>query len=596
MELMAFDRLVRWQPSQEPDDRLLIVGIVEQDIQTLNRWPLSDETVAETLRSLQEHQPTAIALDLVRDIPNPPGHEELIAELQKPNVISITNIGNSEFERVSPPSGISIKQIGFSDIPTDADGRVRRNLMFASNGETTLPSLSLQGALLYLEKQGIAPGVREDNQYQLGKAVFTKLKSHSGGYQRIDARGYQILLDYRSPTTPARQVTLTEVLSGEVNPDWIRDKIVFVGVIAPSLKDLFFTPYSAAAGGHRKMPGVVLHAQMTGQLISAARGGRRLFWFWSEPVELFWIFLWSLLGGIVAWRVRHPLSLGGSVVLLLLVLCGIGWGAFFQKGWIPMAAPMLGFLGTGASVVLYQMQTSWQQEQMVMKLLGQQTSPEIASALWKNRDRLLDSGKLPWQTVTATVLFTDLKGFSTVSEKMSSQALMVWLNEYLSAMTEEVVKHNGIVNKFTGDGMMAAFGVPVSRKHLKDIARDARNAVACALAMGDRLAQLNPIWQERGLPAVQMRVGIFTGLVTAGSLGGKDRLEYGIIGDTVNSASRLESCEKHRQDSICRVLVAKETLVYLQGEFKVETWGELKLQGKQKPVEVFLISGYSNAD
>jgi adenylate cyclase len=216
--------------------------------------------------------------------------------------------------------------------------------------------------------------------------------------------------------------------------------------------------------------------------------------------------------------------------------------------------------------------------------------------LWKNRDRLLDSGKLPWQTVTATVLFTDLKGFSTVSEKMSSQALMVWLNEYLSAMTEEVVKHQGIVNKFTGDGVVAVFGLPVPRKHLKDIARDARNAVACALAMGDRLAELNSQWQERGLPAAQMRVGIFTGLVTAGSLGGKERLEYGVIGDTVNSASRLESCEKHRQDGICRVLIAKETLVYLQGKFKVESWGELKLRGKEKPVEVFLISGYNNPD
>jgi class 3 adenylate cyclase len=107
--------------------------------------------------------------------------------------------------------------------------------------------------------------------------------------------------------------------------------------------------------------------------------------------------------------------------------------------------------------------------------------------------------------------------------------------------------------------------------------------------MGDRLQELNQNWQSRGLPVVQMRVGIFTGPVMVGSLGGKERLEYGVIGDSVNIAARLESCEKHSQPSDCRILIAHETLVYLQEEFQVEAWGALQLKGKQHKVDVYRV-------
>ncbi|WP_346341682.1 adenylate/guanylate cyclase domain-containing protein [[Phormidium] sp. ETS-05] len=122
-----------------------------------------------------------------------------------------------------------------------------------------------------------------------------------------------------------------------------------------------------------------------------------------------------------------------------------------------------------------------------------------------------------------------------------------------------------------------------------EIAEDARNAVACGLAMGDRLEQMNQQWEQQRFPVVQMRVGIFTGPVVAGTLGGKERSEYGIIGDSVNIASRLESCEKDRQDSICRVLIAEETLVYLGDQFEVESWGPLSLKGKHQTVEVYRV-------
>ncbi len=172
---------------------------------------------------------------------------------------------------------------------------------------------------------------------------------------------------------------------------------------------------------------------------------------------------------------------------------------------------------------------------------------------------------------------------------MPPEKLLEWLNEFLSEITQQVQLHHGIVNKFTGDGLMAVFGVPMSRNSTDAIAVDAQQAVACALAMGNCLRELNQRWQNQGLPAVQMRVGIFTGPVVAGSLGGKERLEYGVIGDSVNIASRLESCEKDRQVDFCRILIARETLVHLQNRFQVEPWGLMSLKGKQQAIDVYRV-------
>jgi class 3 adenylate cyclase len=138
---------------------------------------------------------------------------------------------------------------------------------------------------------------------------------------------------------------------------------------------------------------------------------------------------------------------------------------------------------------------------------------------------------------------------------------------------------------------MVAFGVPMSRLHRTEVAEDAKAAVDCALAISDRLESMNRDWRRRGLPVIQMRIGIFTGPVVVGSLGGKDRLEYGVIGDSVNIASRLESCEKHRQPTPCRILIGQQTLDHLQGEFEVESWGPLALKGKQQTVNVYRVLG-----
>jgi len=592
LELMAFDHLVRLRSKQTvPDPRILVVTITEKDIRDQKKWPFSDQVVAQLLRKLQAMQPAVIGVDLYRDIPIEPGHNELAAQLKQPNVIAIQNINN--VTGTTGPPDVSPEQVGFNDLAIDPDNVIRRNILFAENENGALFSFSLRLALAYLEQQGISlqDSPRHPGLPQLGKAELWRLEKNSGGYQTIEADGYQILLNYRSPKNVAQEVSLNELLNGSLDPSWVKGKIVIIGSTAPSLKDRFPTPYSPTLKENHNMAGVFLHAQMVSQLLDAATGSRPLFWFWPEWAEVVWIVAWSVLGGILGRISYHPLRLSLRLAIALGTCTGIGFYLFINGGWVPLAAPALGFVLTAGTVVSRRAYQAQQKQHIVMKLLGQNTSPQIAQTLWQGRDRLLKSGKLPGIRLTATMMFADIKDFSTISETMTPEELLEWLNEFLGILTQEVIQRQGIINKFTGDGVMAVFGVPTCRLDTREVEEDARAAVACALAISDRLEEMNQNWQRQGLPIIQMRIGIFSGPVVAGSLGGKDRLEYGIIGDSVNIASRLESCEKHRQPTNCRILIGYETLIYLREMFEVEGWGLLALKGKQQMVDVYRVVG-----
>ncbi|MEO0538852.1 MAG: adenylate/guanylate cyclase domain-containing protein [Cyanobacteria bacterium P01_A01_bin.123] len=598
LELKVFDRMVRLRQQWMPDTldaRILVVGITDEDIETLDRYPISDQTLADALAILQAHNPAVVGLDLYRDVPQQPGRAALIQQIQASQVVVIRKLGDSINAGTPAPPEVDPALVSFNDFVTDSDGIVRRNLLFSATDNSAdapvLSSFSLQLALRYLALQGIEskPWPHNPEVMQLGKAVALPLHRGFGGYQTIDALGYQILLDYRSDAEPGRHLSLMQVLRQDFDPSWVEGQIILIGAVTPSAKDVFYTPFSAGARDQSLMPGVNIHAQMVSHLLDASLGDRPLWSTWSNWGIVLWVYGWAVLGGSLVWTTRHPALLVLLQIGTLGSLVLVGGTIFLNYYWVPLVGPLVASVGASATVLAYRAQQSYRQRQMMLVLLGQSTSPEIAAALWDNRDRLVKSGKLPGQRLTATMLFTDIKGFSTIAEKTSPEQLLDWLNEYLNAMATEIQTYHGIINKFTGDGLLAVFGVPLARQTPQDIGQDAQAAVACALAMGARLEELNQRWQSRQMHPLKMRVGIFTGPVVVGSLGGRDRLEYGVIGDSVNIASRLESCEKERHSRTCRILIGHDTLIYLRDQFVLESWGELLLKGRTQPIEVYQV-------
>lgn len=402
LEMAAFDAMVRSRPSNKPDPRLLIVEITESDIQTWQQSTLSDRLVAKLLTQLQQHQPSVIGLDLYRDIPQPPGNTELLNQLQANNVIAVTKLGIGGSNSVPPPA-ILPEQIGFNDFLIDADGKIRRNLMYGELGQQKLTSFSLRVSLSYFAKQNLDLRV-EPNFLQIGSTIFNALEADSGGYQMppSNAQGWQVLLNYRSPTNVARQVTLTQVLENRFDPSWVRNKVVLIGYTAPSKKDLFLTPY-----GVSRMPGVLVHAQMTSQILSAVLDDRPLFWFWSQWGEVLWIWGWAFGGGILVWRLKRPLWLGTAILGALGGLSGICLIVFLQSGWIPLIPPALALVSTAGAVLAYRNFYSSFHDEL--------TGLPNRSKLLKQLQHLIK------QDALVAVLVVDLDRFKTINESLGHQ-------------------------------------------------------------------------------------------------------------------------------------------------------------------------------
>ncbi|MGI0493755.1 CHASE2 domain-containing protein [Alkalinema pantanalense CENA528] len=365
LEIAALDQLIQLHTNQSPDPRLLVILITDEDVQAQaprdRRGSLSDATLAQLLQRLNTYQPRVVGLDLYRDFAVSPQYSALAKQLrQTDRWVGVCKVGEAEQQEsgVAPPPELPADQIGFSDLVLDADQVVRRHLLSMTptpSSRCVAPyALSVQLALRYLDTQGISLSFPNPETWQLGSLKFHPIKGPIGGYQNLDDRGYQILLNYRAARSPQggiRQVTLGQVLRGEVNPAAIRDRIVLIGTIAEGTHDYWLTPYRNPRGEQQSLPGVVLQAQMTSQLVSAALDGRPLIWAWPLWLECLWIVSGVLWGGTLARFIRQPTFLGLALVATIALLLGSCWILFLQLGaWVPLVPEVLGVIMGGMGV------------------------------------------------------------------------------------------------------------------------------------------------------------------------------------------------------------------------------------------------------
>jgi len=274
----------------------------------------------------------------------------------------------------------------------------------------------------------------------------------------------------------------------------------------------------------------------------------------------------------------------------------VAYLAFIAGWWWPVVPPALAWLSATGFVVAYESYRGSAERGTLMRLFSQHVSKEVAEAIWREREQFAEGGRPRPRSLVVTALFTDLAGFTTVSEGITPEELMDWLNVYMSHMAEEISRHGGVISQYSGDAIVVLFGVPVPRRTEAEITEDAVNAVRCALAMDRRLLGLNQRWEAEGKPTVGMRAGILTGPAVAGTLGSTDRFEYVVLGDTLNTASRLESFDKgvHPPDPLvqpCRILIGGSTLEYVRDLFETEWVAEARLKGKQQLVAIYRVLG-----
>ena len=360
-ELQAFDSLVRLRSDEKPDPRLLIVTVTEKDIQKQNikeMRSLSDAALTQLLKKLQPHQPKVIGLDIYRNFPVDSKYADLKTYLQDRRLIAVCEVGENDYKGIGQPPEVPPDQISFSDFPVDSDRFIRRQLLGMAPDPksfcSTDTSFSFRVALKYLSSLGVKYKLTPENNWQIGNVVFKNLESDAGGYQQLDALGYQVLLNYRCSDCVAKQVSLYDILDGSLDdqlPNLVKDKIVLIGTTAKSFKDYFNTPLSAGQS-EEEQPGVIIQAQMVSQIISAVLDGRSLLWWLPGWGETIWIWSWSFVGGILV-GLRSPIHIGGAIVFALIILSGLCFVVLLFGGWIPLVPSALALVVTSGSLIAY---------------------------------------------------------------------------------------------------------------------------------------------------------------------------------------------------------------------------------------------------
>ena len=342
IEWVTFDSFLRLRSSEPIDRRIVIVGIDEADIQRIGNYPIPDREIAKLLRTLQKYQPRVIGLDLVRDLPVEPGHAELVATFKDiENLIVVEKVIPVS---IKPPPGLPPEKIGFIDYLSDDDGKVRRAILGINRPENDKKyafSLPLRLAETYLKAEGIklSNGIRDRLAMRFGSTELPRFFPNSGGYADADDFGVQLLLNYRNGRERFRTLSLgdiNDIEAGKGNSDVLRDtfgdRIVLIGVTAPSIKDFINTSAIANLQPPGKIYGVEFHAHVASQIVSAVLDERPVLKTWSQGWEYLWIVSWGVLAIYLGRLTQSPLKNLVYVAVSSLGLVGISY-AFIVGGW-----------------------------------------------------------------------------------------------------------------------------------------------------------------------------------------------------------------------------------------------------------------------
>ncbi|MDF5726754.1 MAG: CHASE2 domain-containing protein [Rhizonema sp. PD38] len=355
LEWITLDYFLRLRPIEPIDERIALIGINEEDIKRVGH-PIPDQEIAALLKKLQKYKPRVIGLDIVRDRSVNPGQNQLVEVFQESkNIIGIEKVLP---DKISPPPDLPSEQIGFSDIIYDKDGKSRRNHLGIPNNQGYKYSFSLRLVAAYLSHENILleNGIRDPETMRFRSTELPRFLPNTGGYVKTDAGGLQVLINFRSGEERFRTLSLNDIKTDKFNHNWVSDRIIIIGMTAPSAPDLIATSAIANTKLHGEIYGAEFHAHSASQIISAVLDGRPLLKSWSDGWTYLWILCWGFfgisLGRLTQSAWKNLLAVGAASVYLI----GIGYFALLLWGWWIPVAPVLLILainGVGLSAFAF---------------------------------------------------------------------------------------------------------------------------------------------------------------------------------------------------------------------------------------------------
>jgi adenylate cyclase len=550
LELKTLDLRFKIRGTVSPSIPLVIVSIDQDSFDELDLpWPWPRTMHAELIRKLSLGKPKVIAFDVLFTEPKADAREDrALAQAIKDAANVILAAEQTEVqtdfgprERLSLPIPmIREHAVGYgpANLVTDSDGVIRSGRLALPFQEKNFPGLAYQ---IYRAASG-------------GKIA---------GNQEVSTRPY--LINFRGPARTYPVVPYYRVFRGEIDPSFFRDKIVFIGALSPSLHDLFPTPFSAS----QYTAGVEIQANFVETLVT------------NDPIARVpgWVLaaLFFFLSAVTIWAAIHLKPLWATATLLASIfLYGfVGLYLFAERElWIPLFPPMAAATLSYGGIILDHYIREQKARIRMRGMLNQYLSPEAVEELLKVREGLLLEGK----RTHVTVLFSDIRGFTAMSEQLAPEQVVSLLSDYLGRASHIVIKHEGFLDKFIGDAVFAFFGWP------KSYGDDALRAVKTGIEMIELVDSLAPVWTEVIGRPLKVGVGINTGDVVVGNIGSEKKSNLTAIGDTVNLGARLETLTKELG---VPMLISEYTAAELKGAIPLRPLRQVKVQGREAPILVY---------
>jgi len=375
----------------------------------------------------------------------------------------------------------------------------------------------------------------------------------------------QLLINYPGPPKTFTQVSVTDVLKGQVPAGVFKDRIVLVGATALGTYDLRNTPFSPL------YPGTEVHASVIDNILTQGYMARPE---WSKLFDLSAIVVLAALVGLALPRLSPLNGLGVTAGLFLVYVLFARWLFVTFHLWLNVVYPLVGLVGAYTALTAYYYLTEQRQRKIVKDTFRHYVAPLVVEEMLKDPRRLTLGGEVK----TLTVLFSDLEGFTSYSERYAPNEMAEILGEYYNRMTEQIFVHRGTLKEYVGDELMAIFGAPLEQ------ADHADRACAAALAMRDARLELAAEWAKIGRPKLRARTGINSGPMLVGNLGSKYRFAYGALGDQVNLGSRLEGLNKVYGTDI---LLGENTARLVERTFLLREVDLVRVLGRAQPVRIY---------
>ena len=629
MDALIYDVKVRLTMPQSVDQRVVILDIDEKSLAEQGRWPWGRDKLAVLMNKLfDKYGVKLVGFDVVfaepdessglkslesmakKELKDVAGFQSTLRELRpqldhdarfaaalknRPVVLgyyfSSKEGGVSSGaapEPVFPAGTFSGRRIGFTqwvsfgaNLPefqkaaaggghfnplVDMDGTSRRVPLLVEHKGQYYESLSLAMVRNLLGNPPITPGYPEDAPGSYAGMEWLDLKTSSGGVMRIPVdENAATLIPYRGYQGSFPYFSITDVLNDRIPQEKLAGRVVVVGTTAPGLMDLRATPVGAA------YPGVEIHANLIAGMLDGSIKHKPPYILGAD------VLLVLIAGAVMAFLLPMLSPLRATVVgvIVLLLLLSVNFSFWhISHVVLPLANGMI------AIVLLYAMNMSWgyfvesRTKRQLTGLFGQYVPPELVEEMSRDPENYSMAGR----KAELTVLFSDIRGFTTISEGLEPNELATLMNQYLGAMTLVVRKHRGTLDKYIGDAIMAFWGAPV------DDPEHAKNAVRTGLEMHVALHELNKDLVARGWPELKIGVGVNTGPMTVGDMGSTVRQSYTVMGDAVNLGSRLEGITKQYGVGF---IAGESTRELLKKEFVFRELDRVRVKGKVDPVGIY---------